>query len=182
MYSSRSASAAVPASASGRSAKSCAITSGDLRYRSALRASRRPAASSVVWWWTQVSTSNSGRSPGVAKRTPLVATTGTRKRVRQLGQRLVVGFLVAQQMPLQLDADVVAAEEADEPIEQAADAVLPRVEHRPARQRDEAGGEAVELLERERALPFRRAHLHARHQAAEVPVALCDGDEDGQPP
>ena len=36
------------ASASGRSEKSSAIISGDLRYRSAFRASRRPAASSVV--------------------------------------------------------------------------------------------------------------------------------------
>ena len=61
------------------------------------------------------------------------------KGAGQLGQRLVVAFLVAEQMALQLHAHVVAAEQADETIEQAADAVTPRVEHRPAGQRDETG-------------------------------------------
>ena len=57
-------------------------------------------------------------------------------------------------------------------IEQAADAVPPAVERRAAGERDEAARAAVQLLERERALAFRRAQLHARDQPAEIPVAL----------
>ena len=76
-------------------------------------------------------------------------------------------------MALQLDAHVAAPEQTDQPIEQAADAVMARIEQRPARERDEAGGEAVELLERERAFALWRAHLHARDEAAEILVALC---------
>ena len=130
----------------------------------------------------QVSTSNSGRSPGVGEPHAVGGDDRHAKRARQLGQRHVVAFLVAQQMALQLDADVIAPEEADEPIEQPADAVMPRVEQRPAGQRDEAGGEAVELLERERAFALRRAHLHARDEAAEILIALWRCDEDGKPP
>ena len=39
---------------------------GDFRWRSELRASRRPASSSVLWWRMQVKTSQSARSWGVA--------------------------------------------------------------------------------------------------------------------
>jgi hypothetical protein len=92
---------------------------------------------------------------------------------RQTGQRDEVGFLVAQQMPLQLNADIGAAKQTDQPIEQPADAVVVRVKERPSRQRHEAGGEAVEFVERERALAFRGAHLHARDEAAEIAVAVC---------
>ena len=60
------------------------------------------------------------------------------KRRRELDERPVVGFLVAAQMPLQLDVHVVAAEHADEAIEQAADAVAAAVERRAADERDEA--------------------------------------------
>ncbi len=96
------------------------------------------------------------------------------------GKRLVVGLLVAAGMPLQLDVRAIAAEETDEAIEQAADAEAARVERRAARQRDEAGGEAVELLERERALAFRRAQFHAGDEAAEIPIALLVLAEDGK--
>src|SRR5206468_511394 len=87
-------------------------------------------------------------------------------------ERLVIRFLVAPQMPLQLDAHVIASEEADDAIEQAADAVAPAVERRAADERDEAARAAVELVERQRALAFRRAHLHARDQPAEILVTL----------
>ena len=93
------------------------------------------------------------------------------KRPRQAGERHQVGFLVAQQMPLQLDADVGAAEQADQAIQQPAHAVVMRVEHRPARQRDEPGREALELLEREGAFSLGGAHLHAGHETAEIAVA-----------
>ena len=95
-------------------------------------------------------------------------------------------------MALQLDADVAASEETDEAIEQTADAMSRRVEHGTAGQRHEAGGVALELLERQRALRFatpsrsglslRAAHLHARHEPAQIAVALLRFDEDGQTP
>ena len=88
------------------------------------------------------------------------------------GQRLVVGFLVSAGMPLQLDVRAIAAEETDEAIEQAAHAEAACIERRAACQRDEAGGEAVELVERERAPAFRRAQFHAGDETAEIPVAL----------
>jgi hypothetical protein len=75
-------------------------------------------------------------------------------------------------VPLQLDIDAAAAEDADEAIEEAADAVPPRVEHRAPGERDQTGGAAVELVERQRPLAFGRAQLHARDQLAEVPVAF----------
>ena len=75
------------------------------------------------------------------------------KRAGQLGQRLVVGIpRRAADAAAARRSTLVATEETDEPIEQAADAVMPRVEQRPAGQRDEPGGEAVELVERQRAL------------------------------
>ena len=76
----------------------------------------------------------------------------------------------------------VAAEQADQAIDQAADAVPAGRERLAADERDEPGGAAVELVERQRALAFRRAQLHAREQAAEVLVALAALDEDGEPP
>ena len=75
-------------------------------------------------------------------------------------------------MPLQLDVHPIAAEDADEAIEQAADAVPPAVERRAAGKRHEPGGAAVQLLERQRPLAFRRAQLHARHEPAQVAIAL----------
>ena len=102
-----------------------------------------------------VSTSKSGRSSGAAKRTPPVATSGTRNASARHDQRVVVVFLIAPEMPLQLDVDVAAAEEADESIEQPADAVALGQQQRSPGQRDEAGREPLEVLERQRALAFR---------------------------
>ena len=84
----------------------------------------------------------------------------------------MVGLLRPVEVALQLDADVVAAEEADQAIEQAADAVLPAPECLAADQRHQPGGAAVELVERERPLALRRPQLHAGDQAAEVAVTL----------
>jgi hypothetical protein len=88
----------------------------------------------------------------------------------------------SHEVALQLDEHVGAAENADEAVEQPADAVLARVEQRAAAERDEPLGAAVELLERERPLPFRGAHLHARHQPAQVLVAALALDEHRQRP
>ena len=128
----------------------------------------------------QVRTSNSGRAAGVAKRTPLVASVGTRNAAARLTSACVVALLVAAEMPLQLDVHAVAAEDADQAIEQAADAVPPAVERGAAGERDQPGRAAVELLERQRALAFGRAQLHPRDQATEIPVALGAFAEDGQ--
>src|SRR5262245_15694528 len=85
-------------------------------------------------------------------------------------------------MPLQLDVRPIAAEQTHETIEQAADAETPRVERWPSRERDESIREAVELVERQRALAFRRAQFHARHQAAEVAIPVPAFTEDGKRP
>ena len=55
-----------------------AICAGGLKYRSAFAASRRPARCNGTCSRIEVSTSNSGRSSGVAKLMPPVATSGTR--------------------------------------------------------------------------------------------------------
>ena len=86
----------------------------------------------------QVSTSNSGRSSGVAKPHAAGGDQRHAKRLGQADQRLVVVFLIALQVPLQLDVRLAAAEDADHAIEQAADAVALGLQQRPARQRDEA--------------------------------------------
>ena len=84
--------------------------------------------------------------------------TGTRNARASAFERDVVRLLVAQQMALQLDADVASAEEADERDRagrrrRIADASSSGT----AGERHEAGGVALELLERQRALPFRAA-------------------------
>ena len=66
-------------------------------------------------------------------------------------ERVVVGFLVALQVALQLDVEPIAPEHADQAIEQPADAVPRAAEDGPASERDEAAGGAVEILEAERA-------------------------------
>ena len=76
---------------------------------------------------------------------------GHAKRRRQRHERGGVGFFVAPEVPLQLDVDAVAAEDADQAIEQAADAVAPAVERRAAGERDEPARAAVEVVERQRA-------------------------------
>ena len=63
-------------------------------------------------------------------------------------------------MPLQLDADVARAEHADEPIDEPADAEARAVDRGAADQRDQAADVPVEIVERQRALAFRRAQLH----------------------
>jgi hypothetical protein len=64
------------------------------------------------------------------------------------------------QVALQLDKNIVAAEDADHAIEQAADAEAVGAEQRAAGHGDQAGDAAVELVDSERALAFRRAQLH----------------------
>ena len=102
----------------------------------------------------QVRTSNSGRSAGVANRAPLVAMIGTRNASASRDERLVVGFLVAAVMPLHFDIRAIASEQADDPIEQAADAESMRVERGATDERDEPAGHAVECVDRQRTFAF----------------------------
>ena len=94
------------------------------------------------------------------------------KRRRQRRQHAGVALFVATEVTLQLDVDVGAPEDPDEAIEQPADAVAAAVEHGAAGERHQSTRPPVEIVEPERALPFRRAQLHARDQPAEVLVAL----------
>ena len=95
-----------------------------------------------------------------------------------IDQHPVVGLFVAQEMALNLDIHIAAPEHADERIDQPADAVFLKPEQLAPRERDEAACLAVELVERQRALAFRRAHFHARDEAAEVPISLGGFDQD----
>ena len=104
------------------------------------------------------------------------------KRSRQRGERRVVGFLVAEQMALQFDAHIAASEESDEAIQKAAHAVVPAVEQRRAAERHQPAGPAFELFEGQHAFTLWGAHLHARHEAAEISVTLLRLNENGQTP
>ena len=95
------------------------------------------------------------------------------KRRREIDERVVVGFLVAQQVALQLPRTRSRAPKMPTmPIDEAADAEAAAAQRRAADERDEPAGVAVELVERERAFPFRRAQFHPRHQAAEIAIAV----------
>ena len=77
------------------------------------------------------------------------------ERGGEIAQRVVVRLLVAKQVALQLEVGVGAAEHADEPIDQAADAEAPAAQHRAPAERDEPRGVAVDLVERERPFALR---------------------------
>ena len=111
------------------------------------------------------------------------AVGGDRRHAERAGEareRVVVARLVAAQMALQLHVHVAAAEDADQAIEQPADAVAAAVERRAAGERDQTRRAAVELVERQRAFAFRRAQLHARHEAAEIAVPVRTFAQDGE--
>src|SRR4051812_26246572 len=83
-------------------------------------------------------------------------------------------------MALQLDIGVVTAKNADQTIDEAANAELGTAEHRASRERDQSRRHPVEILEGERAFAFRRAQLHRRQQPAKIAVPLLGLDEDGE--
>ena len=180
MYCSRAASSDVRSTAPGTSANSAAMSAGALRYRSAFGASRRPACG-------EIRVVVNARED-VEQRTPIrrreADAAGRQdrhaKRRRQFDERLVVRVFAAPAVALQLDEQVPAAEQADQAIDQAADAVPISAERGAAGQRDEPADMAVQILERQRAFAFWRAHLHARDQPAEVAIALLRFAEDGE--
>ncbi len=94
------------------------------------------------------------------------------ERAGHINQHPVVGFFVAQEMALHLDKHVAAPEHTDERIDQSADAVFLKPQQIAPRQRNEPTGVPVELVERQRALAFRRAHFHAGDEPAEISIAF----------
>ena len=155
MYSSRSASAAVPRERVGTIGEQLRHHLG--RFEIALGIAREPAARRVERRVVMDAREHVEQRPiaRLAKRTPLVAMTGTRKARQRRSSATLSDSSSRSRCRCSSTQTLVAAEEADETIEQAAHAVLLRIEHRPPGQRDEPGGEAVELLDRQRALPFR---------------------------
>ena len=81
-------------------------------------------------------------------------------------------------MALDLDVHVAASEHADERIDKAADPIFLKPEQLAPGERDEAACLSVELVERERALAFRRAHFHPGDQSAQVSVAFGGFNQD----
>ena len=104
------------------------------------------------------------------------------KRARQRVECRVVGLLVAEQMALHFDAHITASEESDETIQKAAHAVVPAVEQRRAAERYQPAGPAFEFFEGQRAFALWGAHLHARHEAAEISIAFLRLNKNGQGP
>ena len=99
------------------------MSAGAFKYRSAFGASRRPGLREIG---VMVDAGEHvEQRPIGGRREADAAGRDDRhaKRRRELDERLVVGFFVAAEVALQLDVDAVAAEQADEAIEQAADAV-----------------------------------------------------------
>ena len=82
------------------------------------------------------------------------------ERRGEIAQRVVVRLLVAQEVPLQLEIRARAAEDADEPIDQPADAEPRAAQHGAPAERDEPRRVAVDLVQRERPFALRRAQLH----------------------
>ena len=51
--------------------------------------------------------------------------------------------------------------------------VAPRVEDRPSGERDEAGRETVEFLDRQRSFALWSTHLHLRYESTKILVSVC---------
>jgi hypothetical protein len=93
-------------------------------------------------------------------------------RRSQIGQQLVVGFLVAQTMPLQLDKDPIPAKHPDDPIQQSADAIASGAQNLATGQRNQPSRISIELFEREGPFAFGGPQLHPGDQTAQLPVSL----------
>ena len=90
----------------------------------------------------------------------------------QIDERLELGLLLAEQMPLQLDEHIVVTKQPDQLIEQSPDAQLKTEQQVPSRKRDQSTRAPLELVEHERPFAFRGAQLHAGDHSTEILVAL----------
>ena len=165
MYSSRSASAREAATASGRSLKSAAIAPLG-RFQVAFGVADQPPAGRRQRRLVIEAREDVVQRPLVWRGETYAVGDDERHAIRrgQIRQGLVVDRLVAIEMPLQFHVDVVAAEDPDQPIEQPAHPVLPRMQQLPPGKRHQAFHAAVERLERERAFSLRRVQLHRRDE------------------
>ena len=185
MKSSRSASAPVFATASGRSANSPSISPPPFRWRSRLKASRRPAASSVVWWRRHVNTSTTPAASGVA----CEDTVGGEERqplgARPVDQEAVPALLAGNAVALDLDVEQRPAEDPREPRARLGRGRRPALKPRAPHGALLVPGEGDEPLARpgklapgDAALALLRAQVRRRQEAAQAPVARPRGDED----
>ncbi len=164
MKSSRAASSTVLAMASGRSANRRAIWAADLRWRSALRASRRPASAIVV---LLTDAGEDVEDFALLRRRMADAVGGEQGQAqppREFDRRLVAGLFLPAEVALQFGVDVVLAEHQEGFVE--------RRSALGAGEADEALGELGDLLHGGRPFALGGAQLHLRDQAAEVLVAL----------
>ncbi len=115
---------------------------------------------------------------------------GQAERARDLDRCLVARFFFAQKMALQLDVNILAAEDRDQALDGAARFFHPALGQRGGQrtvvasgQADEAGGIFAQIVfaggDHFRRRVFRAAHLHARNQPAKVLVAGAGFDEQG---
>ena len=125
-----------------------------------------------------VSTSNNGRSRGIRESHAVGGDNRHVKRRRKIDQPLIVDVFIAQQMTLNFDVDIAAAEQANQRINHAADAVSLGCEQIAAGKRHEAVRLSFEVGKGERAFAFGRPHLHPRDQTTEIAVPLGGFDED----
>ena len=86
---------------------------------------------------------------------------------------MIIGLFIAQQVPLQLDADILTAERPDQTIDQSPDAEARPVDDAAARQHDESTHRAVEIVEGQRPLAFGRRQLQARHEPTQILISLA---------
>ena len=128
----------------------------------------------------QVRTSKSGRSAGGGETDAVGRDVGTRNADARLTSASLSRSSSRRRWRCSSTYTPSRPNRPTSAIEQAADAVPLAVERRAAGQRDQPGGAAVQLLERQRALAFRRAQLHARDQPAEIAIPVLAFAEDGK--
>ena len=90
---------------------------------------------------------------------------------------MIVGLFVSEQVTLQLDRDPAGAEHSRESIDEAADAKAAAVDRCPPDERHQPAHVAIQIVEREGALAFRRAQLHPRDEPAQVAITLTRSHE-----
>ena len=100
------------------------------------------------------------------------------ERRREIDEGMIVGLFVPEQVTLQLDRDPAGAEHSHESIDEAADAKAAAVDRCPPDERHQPAHVAIQIVEREGALAFRRAQLHPRDEPAQVAIALTGRDEE----
>ena len=108
---------------------------------------------------------------------------------RNVHRGLVARFFLAAEMPLQFDVHIFAAERAAKLLHAFDGRVHPALRQSmrqrafvAARQADQAAAHRGDFFGLDASLPFSRAQLHARDQAAQILVALARFDQQGIAP